>query len=133
RDGTLMADPPEDAQVDRLDKLALEPDVSPCLLELQQAGYQRVMIANQDGLGTASFPQETFDPPHNLMMQVLSSQGIHFEDILVCPHLPADSCDCRKPRSAVVKGYLEPGVMDAVHSYVIGDRPTDVQLAENMG
>lgn len=133
RDGTIIAEPPTDYQVDRLDKLALEPDVIPALLALQKADYKLVMITNQDGLGTSSFPQETFDPPHNLMMQILTSQGINFEQILICPHLPADNCTCRKPKTALVESYLVDGVMNSANSYVIGDRETDLQLAENMG
>lgn len=133
RDGTIIAEPPTDYQVDRLDKLALEPDVIPALLALQKADYKLVMITNQDGLGTSSFPQETFDPPHNLMMQILTSQGINFEQILICPHLPEDNCTCRKPKTALVENYLADGVMNSTNSYVIGDRETDLQLAENMG
>lgn len=132
RDGTLIAEPPEDYQVDRLDKLALEPQVIPALLKLQDAGFELVMITNQDGLGTASFPQEDFEPPHQLMMQILESQGIRFKETLICPHLPGDNCDCRKPKTKLVSGYLNKAVMDYDNSYVIGDRDTDLQLAINM-
>ncbi|GAB4191333.1 MAG: bifunctional histidinol-phosphatase/imidazoleglycerol-phosphate dehydratase HisB [Wenzhouxiangellaceae bacterium] len=132
RDGTLIEEP-ADYQVDRLDKVRLVPRVIPCLLQLSAAGYELVMVSNQDGLGTDSFPQADFQGPHDLMMQILESQGIHFSAVHIDPHFEHQQAPTRKPGIGMVLDYLKSGELDLQRSAVIGDRDTDLQLAENMG
>lgn len=132
RDGTLIVEP-ADQQIDSIEKLRLLPDVIPSLLQLKASGYVFVMVSNQDGLGTDRFPTVQFEQPQQLMLDIFSSQGIHFESILICPHLSEDRCECRKPKVGLVMDYLVSQTIDRMQSYVIGDRETDVQLANNLG
>src|SRR3972149_2879705 len=105
RDGTLIEEPP-DEQVDDFGKFRLMPGVIPALLRLRDAGYRLVMVTNQDGLGTPAFPQQDFDGPQKLLLHILESQGIAFDDILICPHHRDEGCVCRKPGTALVDGYV---------------------------
>ncbi len=132
RDGTLI-DEPEDFQVDRLDKVRLVDGVIPALLQLRDHGYRFVMVTNQDGLGTDSFPQEDFAAPHAFTMSLFETQGITFDEVFICPHLPADNCECRKPRTGLLTKFLAASDIDLAASAVIGDRQTDMQLAERIG
>lgn len=133
RDGTLIDEPKTDFQIDSLEKLQFEPMVIPALIQLRDAGYRFVLVSNQDGLGSDRFPMETFIQPQEKMLKLFLSQGIEFDDILVCPHFPEDDCRCRKPKTGLVQKYLDGKLFDPTRSYVIGDRETDVTLAENMG
>jgi imidazoleglycerol-phosphate dehydratase/histidinol-phosphatase len=133
RDGTIISEPPEDFQVDRLDKLAFEPEVIPALLALQKAGYQLVMITNQDGLGSESFPENTFWPVQNFVMKTLEGEGIVFDAVLIDKTLPAENANTRKPGTGMVLSYMNNEAYDCINSFVIGDRVTDMQLAKNLG
>ncbi len=132
RDGTLVEEPP-DEQVDRVGKVRLLPGVIPALLELRQAGYRFVLVSNQDGLGTASLPEPAFRETQDFIRHLFASQGIEFDAEFFCPHRPQDGCDCRKPRTGLLREYFARHVIDRGQSYVIGDRDTDLELAANLG
>ena len=132
RDGTLNVEP-EDHQVDALEKVALVPGAIPALLTLRDDGYRFVMVTNQDGLGTDSFPEDEFTRCQDHILGLFESQGISFDEIFVCPHFESDACECRKPRTGLLTKYLAGNDLDIARSAVIGDRETDLQLAANIG
>lgn len=132
RDGTLVCEP-DDFQVDSVEKIRLKENVIPALLSLKEFGYSFVMVSNQDGLGTESFPLESYTKSAEFILDLFLSQGIDFEQVLICPHKPSENCQCRKPKLGLVMEYLKDTSWDREKSYVIGDRATDVELAKNMG
>ncbi|WP_301038567.1 bifunctional histidinol-phosphatase/imidazoleglycerol-phosphate dehydratase HisB [Parabacteroides goldsteinii] len=133
RDGTLVIEPPVDYQLDSLEKLEFYPKVFRNLYFIRkQLDFEFVMVTNQDGLGTSSFPEDTFWPAHNKMLKTLEGEGIVFDDMLIDRSFPEDNSPNRKPRTGMLGKYLA-GEYDLANSYVIGDRLTDMELAANLG
>ena len=133
RDGTLVIEPPIDYQLDSLEKLEFYPGVFRWLSRIvEELDFELVMVTNQDGLGTSSFPEETFWPAHNKMMKAFENEGINFKEVLIDRSFPEDNASTRKPRTGLLTAYLN-GNYDLANSFVIGDRLTDIELAENVG
>lgn len=133
RDGTLILEPPVDFQVDSLDKLSFYPKaIRNLYLIATRLDYELAMVTNQDGLGTASFPEETFWPAHNKMLETLKGEGIVFDKIFIDRSFPEENAPTRKPRTGMLTDYFTESY-NLTESLVIGDRITDVELAKNLG
>jgi imidazoleglycerol-phosphate dehydratase/histidinol-phosphatase len=133
RDGTLILEPPVDFQVDSFDKLKFYPLVFSGLGKIaRELEFELVMVSNQDGLGTGSYPHEHFIGPHSLMIEAFRSEGIEFSEVCIDTTFPHENAPTRKPRTGLLTKYLD-GSYDLEHSFVIGDRLTDVELAKNIG
>lgn len=133
RDGTLVIEPPVDYQLDSLAKLEFYPGVFRWLGEIaRKLNFELVIVTNQDGLGTDSFPEDTYWPPQNKMMEAFKNEGIEFSEVVVDKTFPAENALTRKPGTGLLTKYIE-GDYDLTNSFVIGDRITDVELAKNLG
>lgn len=132
RDGTLIEEP-ADHQVDALEKVHFMPGVFAALDTLQRRGYRLVMVSNQDGLGTPSFPHARFEAAHRFVLETFAAQGIAFDAVFVCPHRAAEGCACRKPNTGLVDEYVRTQGVDLTASAMVGDRDTDLQFAANLG
>lgn len=133
RDGTICQEP-SDEQVDSLEKLKFVPGVIGALSFLRRhTDFRFVMVSNQDGLGTPSFPEDTFWPVQNLILDTLKGEGVEFDDIKIDRHFPEENAPTRKPGTGMLTEYMNNAEYDLADSYVIGDRDSDAQLAENLG
>ena len=133
RDGTIIREP-EDEQIDAFEKLQFVPGVFSALSFLRQhTDFEFVMVSNQDGLGTEAFPEPTFWPVHNFILETLKGEGVTFDEILIDRHFPEDNAPTRKPQTGLVEKYMQDTEYDIAGSYVIGDRDTDRQFAQNIG
>lgn len=133
RDGTIIIEPPIDFQIDSLEKLAFLPKAISNLRKIsEEAHYELAMVTNQDGLGTDSFPENTFWPAHNKMLDTLKGENVNFHEIFIDTTFEHENADTRKPRTGLLGKYLS-GDYDLKNSFVIGDRLTDIQLAINLG
>ncbi|HNM32284.1 MAG TPA: bifunctional histidinol-phosphatase/imidazoleglycerol-phosphate dehydratase HisB [Chitinophagales bacterium] len=134
RDGTLIVEPKDNFQTDRFEKLQFIPNVISALKRITETGeYILVIVTNQDGLGTKSFPEKTFWGPHNLMLTIFKEEGIVFEEVLIDRSFAKENLPTRKPNTGLLTHYINNPNYDLQHSFVIGDRMTDIQLAQNLG
>jgi len=141
RDGLLIYEPPPSAtpkgqipyQIDSLEKLKVLDGVIEGLQKLLSADYKLIMISNQDGMGTDIFPEHNFWAPQNELIRILAENEIVFTKAFICPHLPEDNCDCRKPKTGLVDEFFRENDVDLKNSFMSGDRNTDRQFAENLG
>jgi imidazoleglycerol-phosphate dehydratase/histidinol-phosphatase len=132
RDGTLALEP-ADYQLDAIEKLEFYPEVFTYLRKIAtELDYELVMVTNQDGLGTSSFPEDTFWPTHNFLLKTFENEGVKFDEILIDKSLPEDNAPTRKPRTGMLTPYLNEDIYDLKNSFVIGDRITDIELAFNL-
>ena len=133
RDGTLVIEPPVDLQLDSFEKLEYYPYVFQNLSKIvKELDYTLVMVTNQDGLGTNSFPEESFWPVHNKIIEAFKNEGVVFEEVLIDKSFPEENSPNRKPQTGMLTHYLK-GNYDLKNSFVIGDRITDIELAQNIG
>tara|TARA_Y100000385_G_scaffold290144_1_gene362052 strand:+ start:216 stop:1343 length:1128 start_codon:yes stop_codon:yes gene_type:complete len=133
RDGTLALEP-EGYQLDAFDKLIFYPEVFTFLSKIaDELDYELVMITNQDGLGTESFPEETFWPVHKFLIKTFENEGVIFRDVFIDKSFPKDNMPTRKPRIGMLTSFLDSTSYDLKNSFVIGDRLTDMELAKNLG
>jgi len=134
RDGTIINEVPPTYQIDSFEKLQFYPKVFQYLTRIAaELDYELIMVTNQDGLGSSSFPEETFWPVQNFIMQTLESENIHFSKVYIDKSFPADNLPTRKPGIGMLTEYFDVTKYDLKNSFVIGDRITDVQLAKNLG
>lgn len=134
RDGTIVIEPPVDYQLDAFEKLEFYPKAIRNLNFIRQKlDFEFAMVTNQDGLGTPSFPEDTFWPVHNLVLNTLRNEGVTFDEIFIDRSFPEDNAPTRKPRTGMLTRYLNNEDYDLAGSFVIGDRATDVELAKNLG
>lgn len=134
RDGTIVLEPPLDYQLDSLEKLEFYPKVFQYLSKIaDELDYELAMVTNQDGLGTDSFPEDTFWPAHNKVLKAFENEGVVFDEVFIDRSFPADNAPTRKPRTGMLGKYINNPAYDLAHSFVLGDRMTDVELAKNLG
>lgn len=133
RDGTLIYEPPDTKQIDSVEKLKILPGVIEGLKKLLLQGFKLVMVSNQNGIGTTSFSKKNFEKPQNKLLDMFQNEGIEFYKIFICPHVERDNCSCRKPKIGLVSDFMKNEMIDKEQSFVIGDRKTDQEFANNIG